>query len=82
MQVTTIMLGSAEVSPDRSRLRLPARLFGRPDLKAPVAWPALAKEAFGRYGEPNNAMSRRQVPRHFVVLDVQRPQATPAQRRR
>jgi hypothetical protein len=55
VRVTTVTLGFAEFSTDRGRLRLPAWLFGGPDLLAPVAWPAVGKEAFWRYGERNNA---------------------------
>jgi hypothetical protein len=55
VRFTSVTLGSAEFSTDRGRLRLPAWLFGGPDLIAPVAWPAVGKEAFWRYGEPNDA---------------------------
>ncbi|MEV0717874.1 hypothetical protein [Asanoa sp. NPDC050611] len=57
IRITTITLGSAEFGTDRGRLRLPAWLFDGPDFIEPVAWPALAKEAFWRYGEPNDAVT-------------------------
>ena len=55
VRVTSVTLGSAEFSTDRGRLRLPAWLFDGPDIMEAVAWPAVGKEAFWRYGEPNNA---------------------------
>ncbi len=55
VRVTSVTLGSAEFSTDRGRLRLPAWLFGGPDIMEAVAWPAVGKEAFWRYGEPNDA---------------------------
>jgi hypothetical protein len=57
VRVTSVTLGSAAFSTDRGRLRLPAWLFGGPDLIEAVAWPAVGKEAFWRYGEPNNAVT-------------------------
>ncbi|HTF08843.1 MAG TPA: hypothetical protein VK659_11800 [Asanoa sp.] len=55
VRFTSVTLGSAEFSTDRGRLRLPAWLFGGPDIMEAIAWPAVGKEAFWRYGEPNNA---------------------------
>ncbi|GIF49430.1 hypothetical protein Afe04nite_39690 [Asanoa ferruginea] len=55
VRFTTVTLGSAAFDTDRGPLRLPAWLFGGPDVNGTVAWPAVGKEAFWRYGEPNNA---------------------------
>ncbi|WP_203708342.1 hypothetical protein [Asanoa iriomotensis] len=54
VRVTSITLGSAIFSTDRGPLRLPAWLFGAPDLTGELAWPAVDKTAFWRYGEPND----------------------------
>ncbi|GAA1890002.1 hypothetical protein GCM10009687_68310 [Asanoa iriomotensis] len=55
LRVTSVTLGAAEFNTDRGRVRLPAWLFGGPDIMGTIAWPAVGKEAFWRYGEPNDA---------------------------
>jgi hypothetical protein len=69
VRFTTVTLGSAAFNTDRGPLRLPAWLFGGPDVIGTVAWPAVGKEAFWRYGEPNNAST---VPPNHISRDGRR----------
>ena len=55
IRITTVTLGTSEFSTDLGRQILPAWLFSGPGFLEPVAWPALGREAFWRYGEPNSA---------------------------
>lgn len=59
IEITRVTLGVAEFSTDRGPLPMPAWLFGGGDIAGVIAWPAVGKEAFWRYGEPNDAATIR-----------------------
>jgi hypothetical protein len=51
LRITKVELGSAPFGTDRGERELPAWLFHAPDSFEPLAWPALAPEAFWRLGD-------------------------------